>query len=123
MTTSSHYDTVAFDVRDQAAMLFFAETAKTGDISSYLLLMRAGEDDFGGPLCLEINEQQVAGDDVIAEAVLTANVLTLRLQPSAAAKFGDDELVLTFDDTDANRAGIEAGALRVLGDKLSGGHG
>ena len=35
---------------------------------------------------------------------------------------GDAELVLTFDDTAANRAGIEAGALTVLGEKLSGGH-
>ena len=122
MTQTSHYDTVAFDVRDNAAMLFFADTAESGDINNYLLLMRAGEDGLGGALCLEVNEEQLAGEDVILEAKLTANVLTLRLQPSAATRFGGDELVLSFDDTDANRAGIEAGALRVLGDKLTGGH-
>ena len=122
MTQTSHYDTVAFDVRDNAAMLFFADTAESGDINNYLLLMRAGEGGLSGALCLEVNEEQVSGDDVIREAKLTANVLTLRLQPSAAARFGGEELVLSFDDTDANRAGIEAGALRVLGDKLTGGN-
>ncbi len=122
MAQTSHYDTVAFDVRDNAAMLFFADTAKSGDINNYLLLMRTGEGGLGGALCLEVNEEQVSGEDVIREAKLTANVLTLSLQPSAAARFGGEELVLSFDDTDANRAGIEAGALRVLGDKLTGGN-
>lgn len=122
MTQTSHYDTVAFDVRDNAAMLFFADTTDSGDINSYLLLMRTADDEIGGGLCLEIDEQQLAGNDVIREAELTANVLTLRLQPSAAAQFGGEELVLSFDDTDANRAGIEAGAFRVLGEKLTGGH-
>ena len=122
MVQTSHYDTVAFDVRDNAAMLFFADTAESGDINNYLLLMRAGESGLGGALCLEVNEEQVSGEDVIREAKLTANVLTLCLQPSAAARFGGEELVLSFDDTDANRAGIEAGALRVLGDKLTGGN-
>ena len=122
MAQTSHYDTVAFDVRDNAAMLFFADTAESGDINNYLLLMRAGEGGLDGALCLEVNEEQVSGEDVIREAKLTANVLTLLLQPSAAARFGGEELVLSFDDTDANRAGIEAGALRVLGDKLTGGN-
>ena len=41
MANSRHFDTVAFDVRDNAAMLFFADTDSSGDIKSYLLLMRA----------------------------------------------------------------------------------
>ena len=122
MTQSSHYDTVAFDVRDNAAMLFFADTADSGDIKSYLLLMRASDDALEEAIYLEIDEQQLAGKEVIREAELTANILTLRLHPAAAKQFGDAELVVTFDDNEANRAGIEAGALRVLGDKLAGGH-
>ena len=31
MADSRHYDTVAFDVRDNATMLFFAKTTETGD--------------------------------------------------------------------------------------------
>lgn len=122
MSISSHYDTVAFDVRDNAAMLFFAETADSGDIKSYLLLMRAGGESLDETIYLEINEEQLAGKDVIREAELTANILALRLHPAAAEQFGSDELILTFDDNETNRAGIEAGALRVLGDKLTGGH-
>ena len=34
----------------------------------------------------------------------------------------ESELILTFDATDENRASLETGAFRVLGDKLSGGH-
>ena len=41
MAVARHYDTVAFDVRDNAAMLFFAVTEQSGDIRHYLLLMRA----------------------------------------------------------------------------------
>lgn len=122
MTKSSHYDTVAFDVRDNAAMLFFADTADSGDIKNYLLLMRAGGETLDETIYLEINEEQLAGKEIIREAELTANILTLRLHPTAAQQFGSGELVLTFDDNEANRAGIEAGALRVLGDKLTGGH-
>lgn len=122
MTQASHYDTVAFDVRDDAAMLFFADTGKSGDILSYLLLMRTGDPAQPATLCLEINEKQLVGNDIIREANLTSNVLTLHLDPGTAAEVGDAELVLTFDDTAANRAGIEAGALTVLGEKLSGGH-
>lgn len=46
MSASRHYDTVAFDVRDNATMLFFARTTAEGDIDDYLLLMRTIEDDF-----------------------------------------------------------------------------
>lgn len=122
MNQTSHYDTVAFDVRDNASMLFFAATADSGDIKSYLLLMRAAGEDSGDSIYLEINEDQFAGTDVIREAELTTNVLTLRFDATAAEEFGSEELVLTFDDNEANRAGIEAGAFQVLGEKLLGGH-
>ena len=46
MTESRQYDTVAFDVRDNATMLFFAKTTDAGDINDYLLLMRTVDDDF-----------------------------------------------------------------------------
>ena len=46
MTESRQYDTVAFDVRDNATMLFFAKTTDLGDISDYLLLMRTIDEDF-----------------------------------------------------------------------------
>jgi hypothetical protein len=122
MNQTSHYDTVAFDVRDNASMLFFAATADSGDIKSYLLLMRAAGEDSDDSIYLEINEDQFAGTDVIREAELTTNVLTLRFDATAAEEFGSEELVLTFDDNEANRAGIEAGAFQVLGEKLLGGH-
>jgi len=123
MTTSRHFDTVAFDVRDNAAMLFFADTNKNGDIRGYLLLMRATDEEFRETLYLEIDETQLAGEEVVQEAELDGNLLRLRLHKSAAQAFGDDDLVVTFDDNRQNRAGIESGALRVLGEKLVGGHG
>jgi len=46
MSASRHYDTVAFDVRDNATMLFFARTSAAGDIEDYLLLMRTIGEDF-----------------------------------------------------------------------------
>ena len=122
MTKSNHYDTVAFDVRDNAAMLFFAVTADSGDIKNYLLLMRDANEELSESIYLEIDEEQRAGEDVIVEAELTGNVLTLRLHPEAQKQFACDNLIVTFDDNDTNRAGIEAGAFRVLGAKLTGGH-
>lgn len=121
MATSRHFDTVAFDVRDDAVMLFFAATRENGDIANYLLLMRAADDDMNETLYLEIDETQAAGGDVVMEAELDGNTLSLSLFDSAAATFGESTLVLTFDDNPHNRAGIEAGASRVLGDKLMGG--
>ena len=122
MANSRHYDTVAFDVRDNAAMLFFADTDASGDIKSYLLLMRASGDSLEETLYLEVDEEQLAGKDVVQEASLTGNVLRLQLGGVAAQRFGAGELVLTFDDNENNRSGIEAGAFRVLGDILTGGH-
>ena len=122
MTANRHYDTVAFDVRDNAAMLFFAKTTGSGDIEDYLLLMRATGEEFDDSIYLEINEQQFAGHDLISEVKLNGNVLTLALREPADEFAGNTEIVLTFADTPENKAGIEAGAFKVLGDKLTGGN-
>lgn len=118
---SRHYDTVAFDVRENAAMLFFAKTTDSGDIEEYLLLMRASGEEFDDSIYIEINEQQFAGHDLISEVRMTGNMLTLALREPAAELDGSSEIVLTFADTEENKAGLEAGAFRVLGDKLTGG--
>jgi hypothetical protein len=122
MTANHHYDTVAFDVRDDAAMLFFARTSKAGDIEDYLLLMRASGEEFDDSIYLEINEQQFAGHDLISEVTLSGSMLTLTLREPAAEFGGTEEIVLTYADTPDNKASIEAGALSVLGDKLAGGN-
>jgi hypothetical protein len=122
MPINRNYDTVAFDVRENATMLFFARTTNTGDIDDYLLLMRAKGDDYDESMYIEINERQLAGHDLIREARLTGNVLTLELHEPAPSLEGADEIVLTYDDTDENQASIEAGAFTVLGDTLSGGN-
>lgn len=122
MSASRQYDTVAFDVRDNATMLFFARTTAGGDIEDYLLLMRTEGDDLGGIIFLEINEQQFSGSEIIAEARMSGNMLTLVFSESVKELDGASEIVLCFDDTPENRTSMEAGAFRVLGEKLSGGH-
>ena len=122
MTASRQYDTVAFDVRDNATMLFFAKTSEEGDIKDYLLLMRTVEDDFDQSIYIEINEQQFGGHDLIREAALTGNVLTLRLHEPAESLGGATEIVLTYAETTDNQESMEAGALRVFGDTLVGGN-
>jgi hypothetical protein len=122
MSNNRNYDTVAFDVRENATMLFFARTTKTGDIDDYLLLLRARGDDYDESTYLEINERQYAGHDLIREAKLTGNVLTLELREPAAALDGAQEIVVTYDETSENRESVEKGALLVLGDTLSGGN-
>ena len=122
MSGSRQYDTVAFDVRDNATMLFFAKTTDTGDIADYLLLLRTVEEDFDESIYIEINEQQFGGHNLISEASLTGNVLTLRLHEAAEQLGGATEIVLTWSETTENLDSIEAGAFRVLGDKLTGGH-
>ena len=57
MSEARHYDTVAFDVRDNATMLFFANTSDDEDISDYLLLMRTVDEDFDESIYIEINEK------------------------------------------------------------------
>lgn len=121
MTDSRHYDTVAFDVRENTTMLFFAKTTDIGDITDYLLLMRTIEEDFDESLYIEINEQQFGGHNLIREAALTGNVLTLRLHEPAEALGGTSEIVLTWAETTENQQSIEVGAFRVFADSLVGG--
>jgi len=122
MSASRHYDTVAFDVRDDATMLFFARTSAAGDIEDYLLLMRTEGDDLDGVIFLEINEQQFAGSDMISEARMSGNMLTLVFHEDVKELECASELILTFDDSPENRTSMEAGTFRVLGSKLTGGH-
>ena len=121
MTNSRHYDTVAFDVRDNATMLFFAKTTKTGDIDEYLLLVRTIEDDFDESMYIEINDKQFGGHDLLAEAELTGNMLILRFNAAVDALDGASQLALTFTETQDNLTSVEVGAFRVLGDALKGG--
>jgi len=122
MPASRQYDTVAFDVRDNATMLFFAQTSAAGDIEDYLLLMRAEGEELDGAIFLEINEQQFAGSEMISEARMNGNMLTLIFSSPVAELEEITELALVFDDTAENRTSMEAGAFRVLGEKLSGGN-
>ncbi len=122
MSGSRHYDTVAFDVRYNATMLFFARTSAAGDIEDYLLLMRAEGDDLDDAIYIEINENQFAGHDLIQEARMTGNMLTLELKEPVAELDGASEIVLTYDDSPENRTSMESGAFRVLGNALAGGH-
>ena len=122
MAESRQYDTVAFDVKDNAAMLLFAKTTDEGDISDYLLLMRTVDDDFNESIFVEINDQQFGGHNLIKEAAMTGNVLTLRLHEPAAELDGTAEIVLTWADTTENQESIEAGAFRIFGDRLVGGN-
>lgn len=116
------FDTVAFDVRDNATMLFFARTTDTGDIADYVLLMRTVEDDFDESLYIEANEQRIGGNKLLREARLVGNSLTLVLNRPAEALGNASEFVLTFEETENNLSSIEAGAFRVLGDALVGGN-
>jgi hypothetical protein len=122
MTDSRQYDTVAFDVRDNATMLFFAKTSDEGDIRDYLLLMRTVDEDFDESIYIEINEQQFGGHDLIRKATMTGNVLTLHLHEPAQTLDGATEIVLTYAETTENLESIEAGAFRVFGDTLVGGN-
>lgn len=121
MADSRHYDTVAFDVRDNATMLFFAKTTGVGDIEDYLLMVRTIEDDFDESIHIEINEKQFGGHDLLAEAELLGNTLTLRFKEAVEALDGASELALTFAETQENLTSLEVGAFRVLGDALKGG--
>jgi len=122
MFDNRHYDTVAFDVRDNATMLFFARTTPEGDINDYLLLMRTIEENFDESMYIEINEHQFGGHNLIREAALMGNTLTLTLHEPAEELGGATKIVLTFADTPENGTSIERGAFRVLGDTLSGGN-
>ena len=122
MPASRHYDTVAFDVRDNAAMLFFAKTSSEGDIDDYLLLMRTIESDFSEITWVEINEQQFGGEELILEARLLNGTLELTFNEPVELLEGERKLALSFADTPENGRSIEQGAFRVLGDVLTGGN-
>ena len=122
MVESRQYDTVAFNVRDSATMLFFAKTTDAGEISDYLLLMRTVDEEFSDSIYIEINEDQFGGHNLIHEAALTGNVLTLRLHEPAEEFDDRTDIVLTWADTTENLESIEAGAFRVFGDTLVGGN-
>ena len=122
MSASRHYDTVAFDVRDNATMLFFARTDPNGDIKDYLLLMRAIGEDFDDVIFLEVNDKQISGNEMIREAQMSDCMLTISFNSPAAEFDGATELVITCDASAENRTSMDAGAFRVLGEKLAGGH-
>jgi hypothetical protein len=122
MSANRYFDTVAFDVRDETSMLFFARTSQVGDIEDYLLVIRADSAASGEGVYLEVNEQLLAGHDLIREARLTGNILTVALREPAAALDDATEIVLTFDDTEENRTSMESGAFRVFGNLLTGGN-
>lgn len=103
-------------------MLFFARTAASGDISDYILIMRAEGEEFDDAVYLELNDQQFAGHDLVREARLTDNVLTIELHEPAEELGGATDIVLTFDASEENKSSMEAGAFRVLGDLLTGGN-
>jgi hypothetical protein len=122
MPDSRVYDTVAFDVRDNATMLFFAMTSDTGDILDYVLLMRTIDDDFDESLYIEANEKRVDGSELLREAHLIGNSLRLVLKRPVPELGSSSEFVLVFDETENNLANVEVGAFRVLGDALVGGN-
>ena len=122
MSASYYYDTVAFDVRENATMLFFARTNASGDIEDYLLLMRAIEENFEDFIFLEVNEEQLDGSRLIRTAEMRENILTLFFCEPVKVFEDATQLVLVFENSDENRTSMEIGAFRVLGDKLTGGH-
>ena len=122
MANSRSYDRVAFDVRENTTMLFFAKTHKEGDIDEYLLLMRTESEELNSPIYIEMNDNQFSGHNLIQEARLTGNVLTLELCEPAAELDDASENVLTYDETPENQANIEAGVIGVLFNKLVGGN-
>jgi len=122
MSASRHFDTVAFDVREGASMLFFARTNEDGDIDDYLLLMRTIDEDFNDLIFLEVNDEQLPGNEIIRRAEMSDNMLTLVFAAPVVAIGGASELVITFDNSEKNRSAMGSGAFVVLGEKLSGGH-
>jgi hypothetical protein len=121
LPSSREYDTVAFDVRGNAAMLLFARTSPHGDIEDYVLLMRTIEEDFDESLTVEVNEQQVGGHDMLKEARLLGNTLTLVFNSPVSVLGSASEVVLGFVATESNLRSMEDGAFRVLGEVLAGG--
>ena len=98
MSASRYFDTVVFDVRDNANLLFFARTTATGDIEDYLLLMRTFETGFEDVVYVEINEEQLAGDETVREAALSNNLLTLTFDRDLPPD-SEDAMICTFECT------------------------
>ncbi len=121
MSDSHVYDTVAFDVRDNTTMLFFARTTDEGEIQDYLLLMRSIEPNFDETFSIEANEQLIDGHEVLNDARLLGNTLTLTFNAPVEILGNTETFVLAFDETESNFENIESGAFRVLGDYLKGG--
>lgn len=103
-------------------MLFFARTSPGGDIDDYLLLMRAEGAGIDDALYIEINEGQFAGHDLVQDAQLGESMLIIKLWAPAAELNGASQIVLTYETSAENKASMDSGALRVLADKLCGGH-
>jgi len=103
-------------------MLFFARTNEDGDIDDYLLLMRTIDEDFNDLIFLEVNDEQLPGNEIIRRAEMSDNMLTLVFAAPVVAIGGASELVITFDNSEKNRSAMGSGAFVVLGEKLSGGH-
>jgi len=122
MSTCRQYDTVAFDVRENATMLFFARTSPGGDIEDYILIMRTIGDDFDDAVFIEVNEEQLSGNDILSEATMSGNMLTLTFARPVRELGNESEIMLVFDDSAENRTSMETGVFRVLGEKLAGGH-
>ena len=122
MPASRHFNTVVFDVRDSANFLFFANTTESGDIEDYLLIMRSYAPEFEDIVIIETNEEQVVNGELVASASLGSGMLTLTFGEPIEALGDENEIILTYTDDKENRAAIEAGAFKVLGDQLTGGH-
>ena len=79
------------------------------------------DEDFDASVYIEINEKQFGGHDLVREAELKNNVLTIRLREPTEILGGASEITLSFAETTDNIESIEAGVFRVLGDALVGG--
>ena len=71
---------------------------------------------------IEVNERQEGGHDILQEARLVGNMLTLLFSGPMEVLDGASEITLSFSETPENLSGIEVGAFRVLGDALTGGN-
>ena len=122
MPASRHFSTVVFDARDNANFLFFATTTDTGDIEDYLMIMRSSAPEFEDVVIIETNEEQVVNGESVTSATLATGMLTLTFDEPIEALENSSEIIVTYNDNAENRSAIEAGAFKVLGDQLTGGH-
>ena len=132
MSNSHHYDTVAFDVRDNATMLFFAQTGEHGDIDRYFLIVRTIEDDFDETLHIEIDDRQVGGKEFLSQARLVGNTLTLVTReppfqilgcPASLFRMSGEGDVIQLDESAAVVLGIETSKEHAVGQRRIGRYG